>query len=69
LVEWVKEARWVEDGKFVTSSGVSAGIDMALAVIAQLAGVETSETIALATEYDWHRDPAWDPFARHHGLV
>jgi hypothetical protein len=42
---------------------------MALAVIAQLAGVETSETIALATEYDWHRDPAWDPFARHHGLV
>ncbi|MFP6626041.1 MAG: DJ-1/PfpI family protein [Deltaproteobacteria bacterium] len=69
LVEWVKEARWVEDGKFVTSSGVSAGIDMALAVIAQLAGVDTSETIALATEYDWHRDPAWDPFARHHGLV
>ncbi len=68
-VKWVKEARWVEDGKFVTSSGVSAGIDMALAVIAQLAGVEVSETIALATEYDWHRDPAWDPFARLHGLV
>ncbi len=37
-VEWIKEARWVEDGKFVTSSGVSAGIDMALAVIARLCG-------------------------------
>src|SRR5262249_4864401 len=28
-VKWVREARWVEDGKFWTSSGVSAGIDMA----------------------------------------
>ena len=24
-VQWVQQARWVEDGKFVTSSGVSAG--------------------------------------------
>ena len=37
-VEWVREARWVEDGKFATSSGVSAGMDMALAVIAKIAG-------------------------------
>ena len=34
-VEWIKQARWVEDGKFATSSGVSAGIDMTLALIAQ----------------------------------
>ena len=68
-VEWVKAARWVEDGKFVTSSGVSAGIDMALAVIARLYGQGVSENLALAAEYDWHRDPAWDPFARAHGLV
>ena len=31
-VDWKPEARWVEDGKFMTSSGVSAGMDMALAV-------------------------------------
>jgi len=68
-VEWVKEARWVEDGKFVTSSGVSAGIDMALAVIARLRDPQTSETLAVATEYDWHRDASWDPFAKVHGLV
>jgi transcriptional regulator GlxA family with amidase domain len=68
-VEWVKEARWVEDGKFFTSSGVSAGIDMALAVAARLGGPQTGELLALATEYDWHRDPSWDPFARAHGLV
>ncbi len=68
-VHWVKEARWVEDGKFVTSSGVSAGIDMALAVVARLAGEQVSETLAVAAEYDWHRDASWDPFAKIHGLV
>jgi len=68
-VTWVKEARWVEDGKFVTSSGVSAGIDMALAVIARLFGPDTSRLLALGTEYEWHQDAAWDPFAKAHGLV
>jgi len=68
-VQWIKEARWVEDGKFVTSSGVSAGIDMALAVIAKLAGQQLSDSLAVATEYDWHRDAGWDPFAKIHGLV
>jgi transcriptional regulator GlxA family with amidase domain len=68
-VEWVKEARWVEDGKFATSSGVSAGMDMALAVIARLWGETLAERLALATEYEWHRDASWDPFARAHGLV
>lgn len=68
-VEWVKEARWVMDGKFVTSSGVSAGMDMALAVVEELFGTEIAERLALITEYEWHRDPAWDPFAKAHGLV
>ncbi len=68
-VEWVKAARWVEDGNFVTASGVSAGIDMALAVVARLAGQELSDNLAIATEYDWHRDANWDPFAKLHGLV
>jgi transcriptional regulator GlxA family with amidase domain len=68
-VHWVKEARWVEDGKFVTSSGVSAGIDMALAVIARLSGEQISQALTVATEYEWHRDANWDPFAKIHGLV
>lgn len=68
-VEWVRVARWVEDGKFVTSSGVSAGMDMALAVIAKLFGQELAESLALGTEYDWHRDAGWDPFAKAHGLA
>jgi transcriptional regulator GlxA family with amidase domain len=68
-VDWVKEARWVEDGPYATSSGVSAGIDMALAVIARRFGQEAAEQLALMTEYEWHRDPSWDPFAKAHALV
>lgn len=68
-VNWIREARWVEDGKFATSSGVSAGIDMALALMARLYGAETAEKIAVAMEYEWHRDANWDPFAKIHGLV
>ena len=68
-VQWVKEARWVEDGRLVTSSGVAAGIDMTLAVIARLAGTDVAEGIAVRMEYEWHRDAGWDPFARVHGLV
>lgn len=66
---WVKEARWVEDGKFFTSSGVSAGMDMSLAVIERILGKGTAEQIATWTEYEWHSDASWDPFARVYGLV
>ena len=62
-VDWVESARWVEDGKFWTSSGVSAGMDMTLAIIAKLAGEETAESVSSGTEYTWHRDADTDPFA------
>jgi transcriptional regulator GlxA family with amidase domain len=63
-VAWVEEARWVEDGPLVTASGVSAGTDMALAVVARLFGRRTAEQIAELTEYEWQSDPARDPFAK-----
>ena len=68
-VEWVPQARWVEDGKFFTSSGVTAGMDMSLAVMEKLFGEKAAEAIAVGTEYDWHKDPNWDPFAKLAGLV
>lgn len=68
-VEWIKEARWVEDGKFFTSSGVSAGMDMALGVVADLYGMAAAERLALGCEYEWHKDSSWDPFAKLAGLV
>jgi putative intracellular protease/amidase len=68
-VEWVREARWVEDGKFFTSSGVSAGMDMALAAMANLYGMDMAERLALGSEYEWHKDSGRDPFAKLAGLV
>lgn len=62
-VHWEPSARWVADRKFVSSSGVSAGMDMTLAVIAQLTDLATAEAIAARTEYQWNRDPENDPFA------
>ena len=47
----VVEKRFVKDGKIWTSAGVSAGIDMALELIAQEAGEETAGMIQLHAEY------------------
>ena len=68
-VHWIKQARWVEDGKFFTSSGVSAGMDMSLGLIARLLGEDAAEQVATWTEYEWHRDSEWDPFAEVYGLI
>lgn len=68
-VNWVARARWVEDGAFFTSSGVSAGMDMTLAALERLYDRSTAENVALGTEYEWHDDPNWDPFAERSGLV
>ncbi len=68
-VNWVAEARWVEDGKFFTSSGVAAGMDMALGLIERLFDRATSEEVANRAEYEWHSDSHRDPFAKMNGLV
>ncbi len=44
--------RVVFDGKIVTAAGVSAGIDMALALAARIAGEHLAQAIQLAIEYD-----------------
>jgi transcriptional regulator GlxA family with amidase domain len=62
-VKWRRQARWVDDGNIVTSSGVSAGIDMALSLIARLHGRDLALSAARNMEYRWHEDAADDPFA------
>jgi transcriptional regulator GlxA family with amidase domain len=64
-VNWIEEARWIEDNKFFTSSGVSAGIDMALALIEKIFNREISYKIAQLTEYIWNEDKNFDPFSRN----
>jgi len=62
-VVWQRRARWVVDGKYYTSSGVSAGMDMALALIASLSGPDKARSVADYAEYRWTSDPDDDPFA------
>ncbi|MDH3691947.1 MAG: DJ-1/PfpI family protein [Gammaproteobacteria bacterium] len=62
-VRWIYEARWIEDGKFFTSSGVSAGMDMTLGLIERILGRESSEQLVNCAEYEWHSDSSRDPFA------
>ena len=50
---YVRE-RFVEDGKILTAGGVSAGIDMAIALVARLTDRATAERIQLGIEYDPH---------------
>ncbi len=45
-------SRVVEDSKFITAAGVSAGIDMALFLYSKLAGKKASQSMQLALEYD-----------------
>ena len=44
--------RVVEQGKVITAAGVSSGIDMALVLVAKLAGPEVAQAIQLGIEYD-----------------
>jgi putative intracellular protease/amidase len=46
------EQRVVTDGKYVTAAGVSAGIDMALELVARIHGADLAQSIQLAIEYD-----------------
>lgn len=67
-VTWVPHARWVADRDRWTSSGVAAGMDMAAALIADLASPEVAQAAADHIEYvpAAHWDD--DPFAERYGL-
>lgn len=52
-VALVRDERWVDNGKIVTSAGLASGIDTALHVVAERLGVRKAKSIALHLEYDW----------------
>lgn len=49
----VSDQRFVDNGKIVTTGGLSAGIDGALHLVARLRGQGFAQAVALAIEYDW----------------
>ena len=68
-VDWDGAPRWVDridkDSQtgIITSAGVSAGIDMALALIEDLDGEQVAENATVIMEYSRLKDPAKDEFA------
>eukprot|EP00300_Choanocystis_sp_HF-7_P036019 c5091_g1_i1.p1 GENE.c5091_g1_i1~~c5091_g1_i1.p1 ORF type:complete len:482 (-),score=121.12 c5091_g1_i1:43-1488(-) len=62
-VDWQDHARWVIDGKYHTSSGVSAGTDLAVRVLANLYGDDVTSAVLDRAEYNWNSDPEFDEFS------
>ena len=46
------EQRWVDNGKVITSAGISAGIDMSLYVVGKLLGEDVARETASYMQYD-----------------
>jgi putative intracellular protease/amidase len=61
-VNWVRKARWVVDGKYYTSSGVSAGMDMTLGFISDINGVDFARSLAYQIEFNWQENSEIDNF-------
>jgi transcriptional regulator GlxA family with amidase domain len=51
-IEVRPDSRFVDDGNIITSAGVSAGIDMALHLVARLAGIDRAREVRRAIQYD-----------------
>lgn len=62
-VTWVPSARWVQDGKVWTSSGVSAGMDMMVAFLRHVYGDPVVNKSVNEAEYAPIVDPEWDPYS------
>ncbi|TMW59953.1 hypothetical protein Poli38472_005022 [Pythium oligandrum] len=61
-VNWVRQARWVVDDKWWTSSGVSAGLDMGYAFISDKYSSKVADEMARYLEIVPNKDPSNDPF-------
>lgn len=64
-VIWIKKARWTVDGKFYTSSGVSAGMDMTLGFLSDRHGIQFARQVAFQIEYNWIEDKDNDNFCEN----
>ena len=64
----VRDRRYVDNGKFVTTAGITSGIDGSLHVIEKLRGRAMAQRAALNMEYDWKptADYARASFADRH---
>jgi putative intracellular protease/amidase len=55
----VHDQRFVDNGKIITTGGLSAGIDGAMRLIEKLEGRGAAIQTALGIEYNWQPDSGW----------
>lgn len=55
-LEVVEDVRWVDQGRLITSGGISAGIDMSLHLVSRLHCQDLAEKTAHQMEYVWTRN-------------
>lgn len=55
-VKVIENRRWVEEGRILTSAGISAGIDMSLHIVSMLEGQDLAELTARQMDYRWHEN-------------
>ncbi|MBL8250471.1 MAG: DJ-1/PfpI family protein [Candidatus Competibacter sp.] len=48
-----ENARWIDEGRVMTSAGISAGIDLSLHAVERLAGRDLALRTARQMEFDW----------------
>lgn len=53
----VEDRRWVDEGKIITSAGISAALDVSLHVVARLAGRDLAVQTARQMDYEWRETP------------
>lgn len=52
-IDVLSTLRWVDEGAFVTSAGISAGIDMCLHMVERMHSRPLAERTALQLDFDW----------------
>ena len=52
-IKTVYDKRYVDNGKIITTAGLSSGIDGALYLVSKIDGLGTAQQVALGIEYDW----------------
>jgi len=60
-IKVVRDQRVVDNGKFLTTGGLSAGIDGALHILSRMRGEGEAHAVAVQLEYDWRPEGSFLP--------
>lgn len=58
-IKVIRDIRFVQEDRFLTSSGVTSGIDAALHIVSENSGTRIRDMISRALQYEFHVEEAW----------